>query len=113
MKSIAAVAATSTARAVHRDRSTSTTAAQTATAFVSARITSLITSPGAPENAATDRATRPGRKGSFGAAAVAVLNGSSEVFAARGDSERAPRRAPARSCELADLVGDGASGGLE
>src|SRR5437763_14510060 len=98
MKSIAAVAATRTASATQRERSSSTTAAQMATAFISARSAILITKPGAPENAAIDRATSPGRNGSFGAAAVAVLTAPR-----RGHGERrAGARDGARSARLGD-----------
>src|SRR6478735_1442465 len=111
MKSIAAVASARIASAIHLERSTSTMPAQTATPLVSASSAILIASPGVPENAAIARATRPGLNGALGGGGTgAVLNGLlGESGSKRG---RAPRRAPAQPCLLADLVRDRTRGGL-
>src|SRR3954462_2457735 len=93
MPSIAAVASARTTSATHRDRSRRTTAAQTATALVTARSAILIASPVAPEKTAIARATRPGRNGSGVAVAVAVLNGLLGGVA-DGGREAAPKGRP-------------------
>src|SRR5215210_1528702 len=101
-KSIAAVAATSTATATHFEWSTRTNAAHTASAFVTDRRAILTTRPTLPEKAAIARASRPGLK--TGWPGVVAVEAVVALTALLSDSESGrPRGRPPGRLTSADL----------